>query len=874
MKTWKTKTKLSTMALILTLTISAVLIALPSTTAQESLNIPTFLAVTAAPNPVGVHQTVWLHAVFSKPTPTNQGTGGDLHEDVTIEIVDPTGTKTVLGPYKAGMTGAVPTSFEPDQVGEYTLQAIYPGQILTGKNPDTGRNGQNLNMVGSYLMPAESDVVTLTVQEEPVEAIYNSPGLPEEYWTRPIYATNWAWGEIGANWLGMMAPAFMTTGGYDASGNLQPYGTAPNTPHIMWSKSTHFGGQPGAPIPSDQSTQYSSTSVVINYFEPIIISGVLYYTHMASLSSTLVSWEAVDLRTGETLWSRSAGETGTEKMLMGQITRFHSVQEFGSGAYIWSAPSAGFMRAPSWLGLYDAYTGVLVGNVTNIGAIGGFLGGTIPFMVDSTAQDQYGTILGHYTSGGNLIMWNSTKMLGTRPSGTYNFENGIEWSVPLPTQLNGISISLSIAARTQDVILLRQTPSPIMWQEATLGYQITAGYDAKTGALLWGPINQTIPALQDVALVGAGEGYYVLHNKDTDEAYGYSLTDGSFKWGPVQLEGNAWSTIGRGGAIAYGKVYIWDIGGYCNAIDLATGEVAWTFTRGSAGYDTPYGIYPLFHYSMHSIADGKLFLAEGHLYTPPLHPARRVAINCTDGSLVWSIMSFSSRSPAPIADGYLLEWNSFDNKIYTFGKGPTELTVTASPKVSTANGRVLIEGTITDISAGAEQDGVIERFPNGLPAVADEDMREWMEYVYMQQAKPDDITGVPVKLAYQLPDGSWKDIDQVISDEYGNFGFQWTPPGEGTYVVKAFFLGSESYWGTSETTYLTVGPAAAAAPSAEEIAGTTVGRLPAYPAASDIAQETVNKLPAYLTIDLIVLIIVAVVLVIGLLAYMALRKQK
>ena len=131
-----------------------------------------------------------------------------------------------------------------------------------------------------------------------------------------------------------------------------------------------------------------------------------------------------------------------------------------------------------------------------------------------------------------------------------------------------------------------------------------------------------------------------------------------------------------------------------------------------------------------------------------------------------------------------------------------------------------------------------------------------------------------MKLAYQLPDGSWKDIDQVISNEYGNFGFQWTPPGEGTYVVKAFFLGSESYWGSSETTYLTVGPAAEAAPSAEEIADTTAGKLPAYPTASETAQETINKLPAYLTIDLIILIIVAIVLAIGLIAYMALRKQK
>jgi hypothetical protein len=876
------KTKLSTAALVLILTISIVLVALPIATAQwgatVQIDIPTFLYVTAEPNPVGRGQIVYIHAVFSKPTPTNQGTGGDLHENVKITMVTPDGTEQVLGVYTAGMTGAVATYFTPDQVGTYTFKATYPGQVLTGKNPTTGAEGQNLNVVGSRLLPSESAETTLTVQEDPVESLYQTPSLPNEYWTRPIYSLNWNWGELGANWFGMMAPAFMTTGGYDATGNFQPYGSAPNTAHIMWSESTHFGGQPGAPIPSDESTQYSSTSVIINYFEPIILNGILYYTQFASLSTNIVSWEAVDIRTGETLWSRSAGETGTEKLLMGQIARYHSVQEFGSMAYLWSAPLAGFMQAPNWLGLYDAFTGDFVANITNIDAIAGFLGGTIPFMMDVECE-QYGTILGHYTSGGNLIMWNSTEMFQITtfgypmidPSGVYNFTKGISWSVPLPTDLNGVPISLSIAARTPEVILLRETPSPIMWQEATLGYQITAGYDTKTGELLWGPINQTIPVMQDISVIAARDGYYVLHNKDANEAYGYSLTNGQKLWGPVKLEGNAWSSIGRGGDIAYGKVYIWDIGGWVHAIDLETGDIVWNFTRGSAGYDTPYGIYPIFHYQMHTIADGKLFLSEGHLYTPPLHPAQRLAIDCETGELVWSILSFSSRSPAAVADGYMIQWNSYDNKIYSFGKGPTELTVTASPKVSTANGKVLIEGTIMDISSGAEQDGVVERFPDGLPAVADEDMSAWMEYVYMQQMKPSNITGVSVKLAYQLPDGSWKDIDQVISNEYGNFGYTWTPPEEGTYAIKAFFLGSESYYGSSATTYLGVGPAAEDVPSAEEIADTTASKLPA---ASAIADETINKLPSYLTIDLLILIVAAVGVVIGLIAYMALRKQK
>jgi hypothetical protein len=94
------------------------------------------------------------------------------------------------------------------------------------------------------------------------------------------------------------------------------------------------------------------------------------------------------------------------------------------------------------------------------------------------------------------------------------------------------------------------------------------------------------------------------------------------------------------------------------------------------------------------------------------------------------------------------------------------------------------------------------------------------------------------------------------------------------YQLIVTFEGSDSYWRSSTTTYVKVNAAEAEAPTADQIADATASKLPAYPAASDIAQETVNKLPAYLTIDLIVLIIAVVVLVIGLLAFMALRKQK
>jgi hypothetical protein len=79
-----------------------------------------------------------------------------------------------------------------------------------------------------------------------------------------------------------------------------------------------------------------------------------------------------------------------------------------------------------------------------------------------------------------------------------------------------------------------------------------------------------------------------------------------------------------------------------------------------------------------------------------------------------------------IADGYMVTFNGYDNRIYCFGKGQTATTVEASPKVAPEKSTILLEGTVTDQSPGAE----------GTQAISDDDMTAWMEYLYMQQTKP------------------------------------------------------------------------------------------------------------------------------------------
>jgi outer membrane protein assembly factor BamB len=844
--------RLYTIALILVMTVPMLLItALPIARAPV-LDIPTYPMVNCAPNPVGVGQICYINVFMTKPTPTAGMAGvGDQYENIMVNIVKPDGKNITVGPLRSDSTGGTWANFKPTVNGTYIVQMIYPGGTLK-----TG------SWAGSKLLPSISEPFTLTVQNEPIANQYNTPNIPTEYWSRPIYGTNWAWSSIGGNWFGLAAPSFATTGMYDATGNVQLYTTAPNTGHIVWKKATQFGGMPGDPITADQSSQYNSISIAINYFEPIVMNGMLYYTKYASANSKNLGWMAVDLRTGETVWERTAGESGSEVLKMGQILRFHTQQEFGSVAYLWSSRS-------SFYSVYDAMTGIFLSNVTNVSSAS--------YLLDYANTDQEGTLLGWYASGGKLCMWNSTLMLlgGNKAtqvsnatavkvsSSTYNWTKGIQYQVEIPNYIGSAKLdsNMSVAAVTPEIVLTRVYASPGMFQEMGYGYQITAGFNAKTGDKLWGPINQTTPYLQDVALLTARSGTYILHDKDTDEAYGYSLQTGQLKWGPVKLPGNAWSTISRDAEIAYGKVLIWDFGGYVNALDPDTGDILWTFTPRSSGYDAPYGIYPLWEFNTQTICDGKLFLSEGSMYNPPIHPAKRLAINITDGSLVWSIMSYSGRIPAAHADTYMVEWDSLDCQITTFGKGPTTTSITAAPKVATKDTDILIEGTVIDTSAGTKTTDKQARFPNGVSAVSDESMSPFMEYVYMQQTKPNNTTGVKVHLTALDPNNNGQDLGYVQADADGRFALLWKPTMAGIYTLKASFEGSESYYISYGTTSLGVvepsaAPATSTPPPATTAPPTTAPPTTAPPTTSAPQPKGGIDSVVYVGIAAVVLIVV------------------
>jgi hypothetical protein len=255
--------------------------------------------------------------------------------------------------------------------------------------------------------------------------------------------------------------------------------------------------------------------------------------------------------------------------------------------------------------------------------------------------------------------------------------------------------------------------------------------------------------------------------------------------------------------IGYGKLYSADFGGYVNCFDLKTGALNWTFWTGTSGYETPYGVWPVVNFEC--IADGKIFVMGGHLYSPPLfHGGLLYCINATSGDLIWSSPSFAITNGAncAISDGYLVVPNAYDNRLYCYGKGPSATTVSVPDIVQSFGSSILIKGTVTDQSAGAI----------GTPAIADEDMSAWMEYLYQQQPKPTNATGVTVLLQTLDPNGNYYDIGTATSDANGMYSLLWQPPVPGKYTIIASFQGSESYWPSTSETALGVSEAPAATP--------------------------------------------------------------
>jgi hypothetical protein len=381
------------------------------------------------------------------------------------------------------------------------------------------------------------------------------------------------------------------------------------------------------------------------------------------------------------------------------------------------------------------------------------------------------------------------------------------WSKPLATNISGNNLPGTLSIRNNDgetIVLNNYAPGSGSFQG---GWGIFAGYSAETGNQLWIKNITTTPFAGDVNTGGStcGNGIFTISLKSTFQMDAYSMTTGEHLWStPLRGDNDAipdaYSTAGGYCSIIAGNsLYYAGMGGDIWSIDTTTGKVNWytntTKLQGPAGTESPYGIWPIWTFSIGGIADGVLFLAEGHEYSPPLFlGAKQLAINCTTGELVWSIAAFNVDSHPVTAYGVMTTLNAYDNQIYAYAKGPSKLTVNAPSVGATTATPITISGRITDISAGAQQDQVATNYPNGLPCVSDASMEQFMETVYEQQPMANNITGVPVTINVLDANGNYRTIGTAVSNPYGDYSLTWTPDISGDFTVIASFGGTQSYY--------------------------------------------------------------------------------
>ncbi len=819
-----TKT-LSTISLILIL-VFGVFAVLPLVNAHTPpLSIPTKAYINVTPDPAGVDQTMvvimWLNTV----PPTATGPNGDRWT-FNLDITTPDGTTTREGPLTSDDMAGAHFLYTPTTVGQYTFQMSFPGQTLAGINPPLYPLGAPY--VGDFFEPSQSDKMVVTVQQQPIQALPTNPlPGPNDYWQTPIYATNLAWSVLGGNWLEV---------GYDQPLNyFNPYTTAPNSAHIIWTKQFAEGGQIGGGLMGggNKQTVYNINQYESAFYPAVTINGALYYNEFATSTGSvagngLSGIVALNLRTGQQVWFQNGtGKPVTQalalnqpgivydnntfnQMTLGEVYNYVSPNQYGGQAYLWAINGLGSTLRYD---MYDAFTGAYILSLSNCQT------GTFTYSDD-------GSLL-CYTLGPNgawLSMWNASAVTGMT-GGTYgspswqwrpmvgqtlDWRTGLEWNVtetphpdPFPETISKISWS--------DGVILANTLST--FGASPQNWVLDIGYNTTTGAQMWVQ-NRTLPInMEGFSLYQAmGSGVYIEFIKNDLTFYCYNLFTGDKVWGPTvpfaNDPGADLATFALYSSIAYGKLYELDYGGYVRCFDLATGTLIWTFHTDNGGLEWPGSVYlPIISNSNgYVIADGKIYLSTGHWYNPPMfNGAKMYCLDSNTGNLLYSVLGWWEK--IVVADGVMAVFNGYDQQIYAFSKGLTATTVTATPGVGNV---VTIQGTVTDQSPGQTCLGIPAA---GTAAISDQGMSQWMQYLYMQQPKPDHATGVSVTLTAVDSNHATTNIGTTTSDNSGLYHIAWTPPAAGEYTILASFSGSNSYFASSAETGLAVAGVAGAASS-------------------------------------------------------------
>ena len=822
------KKQLATIATIfLILAIVFPMLSLPTSSAHSPPWVsPTWTYISVSPNPIGVGQQALVVFWLDKLPQTATGEFGDRFT-FYVNALSPSGKNESLGPFKSDPVGGGYTLYTPTETGNYTFTAVFPQYTYTGLPAPPG--GVNSVYVNDTLLASKSPSVTLTVQQEPIPGAPSNP-LPEAYWTTPIYGANRNWAVIAGNWLG----------GGNPVGNFNPYTQAPSTSHIVWAKSTTFGGIVGEPY---GETSYHTGSAYETFWSAgIIIDGRLYYNEP---KAPRYGWYCVDLRTGEQIFFQNStgpiqigSNTGAHisgtnipwqypQLAFGQIYNYDSPNQHGARAYVWSTYTQdqatrynytmtngtiySFNTPASstvWQ-MYDAWTGNWICNIANVPA-------------GTRVTGPNGELLIYiYNANGYLSLWNSSVALGwpnnnlqipfgapgggtteayywmwREPIGrTVDGTKGYSWNVTAPTNLG--SISTVVQDLFNNPALILGTNGVTAFQYGVSSYSVWAlNINQSLGQLMWKKDYSQPPVLNATITMGPAslaDGIFTVRLKENLQWYGYNLNTGELAWGPSAAS-EMFDLYGLGGNIAYGRLYAIGYAGVLHAYDIKTGDLLWNSTTNFGGNEGPYENWPVGSGSGVSIADHKIYVTTGeHSHTQPLYTGW--SIYCFDadtGRNLWNLTGLDSAMS--ISQGYGITFDNMDNRIYCFGKGDTATTISTTNSVGTLGNQFMLTGTVTDQSPGAK----------GTPAIADENMNEWMEAIYHQASMHINAKGVEVSIDAIDPNNNIIHIGNATSDSSGMYNLMFNPEISGLYTITASFGGSGSYFPSHAETAMTI----------------------------------------------------------------------
>ena len=267
---------ISTIVLLLLATMAVSMLALPTVNAPDYI---TFAYIHVSPNPIGVGQDAFVVVWIDKTMAGVAVTNNYRFQNYSVIVTKPDNTTERLmwdpdgnEPYiVSDPTSSAYTKFTPAETGTYNFLFLFPEQSRS-----------------QYHYFASNASTTLTVQEEPLPAAFDSYPLPTEYWTRPIEEQNTWWYQISSSWYNSVRDRNY---GGNLNVRVQPDGVAPGSAHIMWA----------APINPDISELAGSSFAKKSplFARQIIMYGKLYYRVPSGEDPEGLGWMIVDLRTGE-----------------------------------------------------------------------------------------------------------------------------------------------------------------------------------------------------------------------------------------------------------------------------------------------------------------------------------------------------------------------------------------------------------------------------------------------------------------------------------------------------------------------------------------------------------------------------------------------